>query len=859
MATSLRNRRPDPEALLLRLQSDQPDLRGKLKIFLGYCAGVGKTYCMLEAARREQSAGRTVLVGVVETHGRPETQALLEGLSVLPRLTLEHRGVMLEEFHLDECLRRKPDLVLVDELAHSNAPGSRHPKRHQDIEELLEAGIDVYTCLNIQHLESLNDVVLQITGVRVRETVPDQVLQRASSIELIDLPGEELLGRLREGKVYLGPKANRAAENFFRPGNLVALRELALRSAANRIDEEVLRYMRKRSIAGPWPVRERLLVAVGPSPLSERLIRAAKRLAESLSAEWLAISVEGTEPYTPDARERVAAHLRLATSLGAHTEHISGTSIPARLIEYAREHNVTQIVAGKPLRSGFWRFTPDLVDQLIALSGEIDIYVISADVAPGRPPQMPITSPRSAYFWSTLSVLLLTVLVCMPVSRVLAPTNLVMAYLAVVCGVAFYLGRGPAFWASALSVAIFDFVFVPPYYTFAVSDGQYLLTFGALLLVSFIISTLTGRAREQAASARTREGQALALLDLSRDLSSARSSEDLRRTVESHLRKRLDEEAQVHLEVPRQLESSLLGVADWAWQHARKAGLHTDTLPQAPVTCVPVLTGEPPQSAALVLLRRSAPLLRPEQELLDAFLLQTSVALERLQLAKMAQKTEVLEATDKLQTALLNSVSHDLRIPLVSIMGALQAIHDEDSNPLESEVRINLVDNALVEARRLNRIVGNLLQMSQLESGVLKVQLQPQEVSDILAGIPVAAQLPDHLPLVACDILLTQQVLLNLLDNARKYAPQHPPRLVVWEREDGVVFSLEDEGPGIPESERVRVFERFYRAKNSPSESGTGLGLSICQGLVEAQGGRIWVEPSAKGCRIQFSLPKEVA
>ncbi|MBT9588486.1 sensor histidine kinase KdpD [bacterium] len=829
--------------------------RAQLKIFLGYCSGVGKTYAMLAAARTEVEQGQRLLVGLVETHGRPETEALLSGLPILPRRSVEHRGVTLAEFDLDSCLERKPGLVVLDELAHHNAPGARHPKRFQDIEELLEAGINVFTTLNVQHLESLQDAVLRITGVRVTETVPDRVLHQASFIELVDLPGEELVRRLLQGKVYLGEMAEQTAKNFFRPGNLVALRELAMRWVANRIDQQVVQYMRERSIAGPWPVRERLLVGVGPSPLSERLIRAARRLADTLQAEWLAVSVQGGESYTPAARERVAAHLRLATSLGAHSEMVTGSSVPARLVEYAREHNVTQIVTGKPVRRGIWRnWTPDLVDQLIQISGPIDVHVISAD-RELEPPAVnrPIT-PGSAYLASTLAVIALSLMIGV-LSRYLAPTNLVMAYLALVCVLAFQLGRGPAFWASTLSLAVFDFCFVPPYYTFAVQDGEYVVTFAALLFVSLIISTLTSRAREQAATARLREGQTIALLDLSRDFSSSRSGEEVRQALESHVRRRLDPQASVFLQIPRHNEWG--PVADWAWHHGRPAGRATDTLPQAAVTCLPVVAGQgsPNQTLAMLVLARDKPLPLPEQEMLDSFLLQAAVALERLRLAGLAQQAEVLQTTEKLQTALINSVSHDLRIPLVSIMGALQALHDESSIPLADSDRCSLVDNALAEADRLNRIVGNLLQMSQLDSGVLRIQGQPQDVQDLLAMVPVESlRLPDDLPLVFCDFLLTQQVLYNLLDNARKYAPNSPITVGVEEQGEFLMIYVQDNGPGVPEAEREQVFGRFYRARTSPVESGSGLGLSICQGLVESQGGRIWIEP-ADGCRVCFTLP----
>ena len=769
-----------------------PDVsaRGRLKVYFGY-AGVNEA---LQRAAQE-AGGRALLAGW-DSELLPQNEA---------------------------------KLLVVPNQARSNPHGARHPQRYQDVEDLLAAGLEVWTSLEVQRLESLNDAVAQITGQRSRETVPDAWLKRVDEFQLVDEPARE-------------------------PGQ-AALRELALRYVANRIDETMLASMSAGKISGPWPVRERLLVAVGPSPLSERLIRAACRLADTLKAEWRAISVEGGETSTPDARERVAAHLRLASSLGAFSEQVTGSNIPARLVEYAREHNVTQIVAGKPPRRRWWqRLAPDLVDELIARSGSIDVYVISAEVAPEAPTVDKPTAPISAYLWSTLAVLSLS-LVNAELSRYLAPTNLIMAYLALVCAIAFRLGRGPAFWASTMSLAAFDFYFVPPYYTFAVQDGEYVVTFIALLSVSLVISTLTARARDQALSAREREGQTSALLDLSRDFSSSRSFEEVRQALESHVQRRVDPKARVQLAPgPEDPEA-----VKWAWQRQLPGGRGTDTLPQAALTCLPVVGrhSQPPQTLAVVILHRSDPLLLPEQEMLDSFLLQAAAALERLGLALRASQAEVLEATERLQSALINSVSHDLRIPLVSIVGALQAVRDEAETPLSTQDRKTLVDNALGEADRLNRIVGNLLQMSQLDSGVLRIQGQPQDVQDLLSMVPVGSlRLPENVPLVRCDFLLTQQVLYNLLDNARKYAPSLPYEVAAEDQGDFVMISVHDQGPGVAENERDKVFDRFYRAKNSPAESGSGLGLSICQGLIEAQGGRIWIDPKAeRGAKICFTLP----
>lgn len=774
--------------------------RGKLRIFLGYAPGVGKSEALLRAGLKQAGAGRGVVLAGWQA---PGFEAIEPG--------------RMGELDLDACLHSGAEVLLVVDLARANPPGARHPKRYQDVEELLGAGKDVFVSLEVQHLESLSDAVVEITGQRPRETVPDAWVRKADSLQLVDLPVEEL--------------------EHPSPG-LAALRELALRLAANRVEES------------SGLVRPRLLVAVSPSPLSERLIRTACRLADSLNAEWRAISVEGVESYTPDARERVAAHLKLAASLGAVTEQVAGSNVAARLVEYARDHRITQIVAGKGPRGRWWsRWTPDLVDQLISGSGAIDIYVISAETEPEAPPVDRPNAPVTAYLWSTVAVFLLSLINAL-LSQYLAPTNLIMAYLALVCWIAFRLGRGPAFWACTLSLAAFDFYFVPPYYTFAVQDGEYLVTFIALLFVSLMISSLTAKARDQALSARLREGQTIALLDLSRDFSSSQSLDEVRQALEKHVHLRIDPKAQVRMS-PEGASSAEL----WAWEKGAPAGRGTDTLPQEEATCLPV--GRPGKVLAVLLLQRTEALQLTEQELLDSFLLQAAVALERLALAQKASEAEVLAATERLQSALINSVSHDLRIPLVSIVGALQAVRDEGEVPLAAESRRMLVENALGEADRLNRIVGNLLQMSQLDAGFLRIKGQPQDVQDLLSIVPVAnLSLPDDLPLVHCDFLLTQQVLFNLLDNARKYAPNLPYEVAAEEQGDFVMISVADQGAGVAEAERDKVFDRFYRAKNSPAESGSGLGLSICQGLIEAQGGRIWIDPETrKGTRVCFTLP----
>ncbi len=852
--------RPDPEALLARLQADEPTDKGRLKIFLGYAAGVGKTYAMLNAARGEQAEGTDVVVAYAETHGRVETDRLLEGLEVLPRQVVEYHNVQLREMDLDACLARKPKLALVDELAHTNAPGCRHAKRYQDVLELLDAGIDVYTTVNVQHLESLNDVVAKITGTRVRETVPDSVLERAHALALVDLPPQDLLDRLKSGRVYIPAQAQKAAENFFRPGNLIALRELALRRAADQVDDDMRSYMRRRSIQGPWAVRDRLLVAVGPSPFSERLVRSTRRLAGAMEAEWTALYVDSGAELTGEEKTRISRNLRLAETLGGSTAQVSGVSVPEAVMEYAREHNVTTVVVGKPLQRRWLR--ADLADELIRLSGDVDVFVISADSASAAPPRpVNLARARGWHYGAAALTVAVSTLLCWPLSYRLEPTNLVMPYLAAVVLTAYWFGRGPSMLASILSVLVFDFCFVPPFLTFAVSDGQYFVTFLGFLIVGLVVSTLTSRARDQARSANRREEQTAALYDLARDLGAAQDPGEIRRVVELHTSRQtrckawlvLPDADQQRLEFTgHPLDANQQAVADWTWRNGREAGLGTHTLPSATIVALPVGT-----KAAVLCLTGSVE--EGTRRLLAAMLSQAALALERAHLLTTARQAEVVRTNESLQTALLNSVSHDLRIPLVSITGALSALSEEGVYQ-DQETRRNLLENARSEADRLNRLVSNLLNMTRLESGTVELHRQPCDLQDLVAttlpvlGLSVRLDLPDTLPLVSIDYLLIQQVLLNLLDNAVKYSPPGREIEVGAARQGEVVeVWVADRGPGVNAEEPI--FDKFYRARGTLA-TGTGLGLSICQGLVQAHGGRIWVEPRAGGGSVfRFTIP----
>ncbi len=881
--------RPDPEALLKQAQAEERrKRRGELRIFLGLAAGVGKTYAMLEAAREQLAAGRDVIVAYAETHGRAETAALLAGLSSIPRRRVAYRGTELEEMDLDAVLSRRPGLAIVDELAHTNAPGSRHTRRFQDVEELLGAGIDVYTTLNIQHVESLNDVVAQITGIVVRETVPDRVLEEADEVILVDLPPDELIQRLHEGKVYVPDQATHAIQKFFRPGNLTALRELSLRYLAQRVDRQMRTYMGAHAIAGPWPAGERVLVCLGPGPLAEKLVRAGRRLAASLDAEWIALFVETPEnSRLPEAeREHIARALRLAEELGARTATLTGISPPQEIVRYATAHNVTKILAGASLRPRWERLIRgSLVEWIIRHSENMDVYVISTPVGHARPAAAPPRRPPAnawPYILSAGTVALVTILGFLAHGR-LEPTNMTMLYLLAVVIVALEWGRGPAILAATLGVAAFDFFFVPPRFTFAVADTQYLLTFAGLLVVGLVVSALTSRVREQVRAAREREASTAALYALSRDLAAASGVPGILEAVARHVASVFSRHVAVFLPAEGRLAVAFRGgdfllnenehaVATWVFEHGELAGRGTDTLPGASARYMPLKTAQgirgvlgvrPPDPGD--------PLLSPEQrQLLEAFASQAALAIERAQLAAEARHVQVLQETERLQTALLNSISHDLRTPLASITGALSSLV-EDGVILDEATRQELLDTAKEGAVRLNRLVGDLLDMTRLEGGALRLRKEASDVQDLIGaavtqlgetvgGRPIHVDVAPGLPFVSLDFVLTSRVLVNLLENAVKYSPPASP-ITIRARVAGSNLEIEvvDQGPGVPESDLPRMFTRFHRGRRS-ADGGVGLGLTICKGFVEAHGGQIRAENRpGGGLSIAFTIPLDKA
>jgi two-component system, OmpR family, sensor histidine kinase KdpD len=877
--------RPRPEALLEQAAAEERrKQRGKLRIFLGFAAGVGKTYAMLEAAREQLTHGEDVVIAYVECHGRQETEALLAGLPVIPRRQVAYRGVTLEEMDLDAVLERHPRVALVDELAHTNAPGSRHTKRCADVDELLSAGIDVYTTLNIQHVESLNDVVAQITGITVHETVPDRLLEDTDEIELVDLSPDELIERLHEGKVYLPEQASRAVEKFFRPGNLNALREIALRYVAGRVDRQMRTYMAAHAIPGPWPAGERVLVCVDSSPSGERLVRTGRRMAAGLQAEWVVLHVETPEDrrYSDDDRDRLARFLRLGEELGATVVTLPGSGAAEEVIRYARTHNITKIVVGAS-RMPIWLelIRGAVVDRIIRASGAADVFVIRG---PAERLQRLRASRRarpqpSMPFLYSAGVIALTTAASLLVRGRVDPANLTMPYLLAVVIIALEWGRGPAILGAILGVAAFDFFLVPPHIAFAVWDTQYLLTFMGLLVVGMVISSLAGRAREQAEAARQRERYTAALYALSGDLAATSGVEAVSRAVAKHIAATFSRDVAVLVAIEERLRpvyvapgfplsENELAVATWVYQHGEPAGYGTDTLPAAAARYLPLKTA---QSVCGVLAVRPAGtaehLTAEQRHLLSAFASQAALAIERTQLSDVARRVEVFRETEKLQAALLDSISHDLRTPLASITGSLSSLSDSGT-VLDGAQRRELLETAREQADQMNRLVGNLLEMSRIEAGALKLHLAPTDVQELIGAVvgQFAAALGDRdvridispdLPAVPMDFVLVTQALANVLDNAVKYSPPGSP-IDIHARMVGSDLQIEvdDRGSGVPPDDVERIFDKFYRIRRPRDAGGVGLGLAISAGIVGLHGGRIWAKTrEGGGTSIFLALP----
>ncbi len=884
----MENQRPDPDVLLRRVQAEEADrTRGKLKIFFGAIAGVGKTYAMLQAAHEQQRDGIDVIIGWVETHGRAETEALVQGLPALPSREVVYGGSRLRDFDLDAALSRRPQLLLMDELAHSNAPGSRHPKRWQDVRELLQAGIHVYTTVNVQHIEGLNDVVAQITGIRVSETVPDSILEQADDLELVDLPPDDLLQRLKDGKVYLPDQAQPAIKPFFRKGNLIALREMALRRTAERVNQQMEVYRRDHAVVATWPAAETILVCVNLKSRGPMLVRAARKMATGLHARWIAVYVQTSKHLRlPDLeRSQGVETLRLAERMGADTATLTGDDVSAQLLAYARSRNVTKIIVGKPLRSRWkeWLFG-SVVDDLVRGSGDIDIYVMTGEAGAGKPLVAGLLQPTSGrrnYGYAAA-----VVMACTALSWVMAPyfgqANLIMVYLFGVVVVATRWGRGPSALASLMSVAAFDFFFIPPNYSFAVSDVQYLLTFAVMLIVALLIARLASHRSRQAEAASIREQRTAALYAMSRDLITQRGVNKLASVASRHIHDVFHcqvavflpgRDGRVHLHRGDALDFDLdpkeAGISQWVFDHKESAGHGTNTLSGSDSLYLPLLGSQGTVGVLAVRSSNPAELLAPEQlHLLETFANQMALALERARLAEETQEAHVQTETERMRNAVLSSASHDLRTPLATIVGASSALLGS-TLPLSTESQQELIRSISDEAGRLDRLLKNLLDMTRLEAGAMQLRKEwhaPEEVvgtaltrvKSRIATHPVSTAFPDDLPLLLIDGVLIEQVLINLLENAAKYSPPALPIDVTASVKNGVILiEVADRGPGIPQGEEQRIFDKFFQL-HPDREGGVGLGLTICRGIVESHGGRIWVEARSGGGSIfRFTLPIE--
>jgi two-component system, OmpR family, sensor histidine kinase KdpD len=861
--------RPNPDELLARVQAEESQSRrGKLKIFFGYAAGVGKTFAMLQAAQREKAAGVEVVVGYVEPHGRRDTEALLEGLETIPFREIPYRGVTLREFDLDAALARHPQLILVDELAHTNVEGSRHAKRWKDIEELLDAGISVWTTLNVQHIESLNDVIAQITNVIVRETLPDAILERADEIELVDVTPEELLDRLQAGKVYLPTQAERALNNFFHRGNLIALRELSLRQAATRLHRDVDAARHDRAATGPWATAERLLVCVGPSPSSAKIIRATKRMAAAMGAEWMAVAVDTARDERKSAilRQRVSRNLGLAEQLGAETTTLIGANVADALLDFARSRNATKIVVGKTAQPWWKRWLAvTVVEQLLARSADIDIYVISGEGSESLPSQP--TPQASTINWRNYGTTAVVCAVCSFLGWIchklgLAEANVVMVFLVGVAIVAARLGRGPAIVAAIVSVLSFDFFFVQPYLTFAVSDTQYFITFGVMLGIGLLISELTAQLRSRLTASQRQEQRTAQLYRMTRQLSELAGTDFLVNTAGRQLADIFAGEVVVLLREPDgslQLrfgsESTIASqavnnsVARWVSDNVHPAGLGTDTLPSATAFFVPMVGSQ--HTIGVLGVRPSDPnrFFDPEERRsLETCASLVALSIERDQSLLEANQAQVQVEAEQLRNSLLSSVSHDLRTPLATIAGTASSLY-ESATPQTRPLLKSLAD----ESQRLARLVDNLLDMARLDSGSILLNRQWQVLEELvgvslaqveqdLKGRNVQIDLPADLPLLFVDGDLISQVMVNLVENAIRYTP--PPatiEIAASFARGRVTIRVADNGPGLPPGSETKVFDKFFRGATVTADGrrGVGLGLAICRSIVLAHGGEI--------------------
>ena len=881
------DQRPDPDALLQRVQEEEAAReRGRLKIFFGASAGVGKTFAMLAAARAALAEGQTVVVGVVETHARPETEAMARGLARLPLKSIAYRDRQLSEFDLDAALAwgsaHPGGLLLLDELAHSNAPGSRHPKRWQDVRELLAAGVTVWSTMNVQHLESLNDIVGGITGVRVQETVPDPVFDDADEVVVVDLPPDDLIERLRQGKVYLPQQAERAAKNFFRKGNLLALRELALRRTADRVDDEMQSYRRQlpagRTTTPVWPTREALLACIGDGEAGEKVVRASARLAAQLDVPWHVLHVE-TPGSAPGAAPRA---LRLAEELGATTVTLAASALADTVVRYARQHNLSRVVLGRRSRRWRWPGQPSLAQALAERGADLDVLQVALPataLAPAAPAAPAVAAP--AIRWRDYAI---AALACMAVALLATPlltvfelTNIVMLFLLTVVVVALLYGRGPAVLAAFVSVALFDFFFVAPRFSFAVSDIQYLLTFGVMLLVALVVGQLTAGLKVQAEVSTQREGRVRALYEMARDLSAALLPEQVAEIGSRFFAVQYDAGSALlvadddnRLGAPlaapgRDAPAVDSGVAQWCFDHGGAAGRGTDTLPATPLLYLPLKA--PMRVRGVLALAVAEPASPDDRRVLDTAASLLAISLERQHYVDVAQSTTVQMESERLRNSLLSAISHDLRTPLASLVGLAEslALTPPALAPAHAQVATAMRDAAM----RMNALVNNLLDMARLQAGAVTLNLQWQPLDEVvgsalraaaplLEGRPVGVRLDDDLPLVRFDAVLIERVLVNLFENAAKYTPAGSAiEIGAGVSGDELLVTVDDHGPGLPRGREQALFEKFERGRKESATPGVGLGLAIGLAIMKAHGGELRGETRpAGGARFTLVLPR---
>ena len=869
------DQRPSPEALLEAARREESRI-GKLKIFVGAAPGVGKTYEMLQQARARRKDGYDIVIGVVETHGRKETEALLDGLDIIPRRRIEYKGQWLEEMDLDAIIARRPQIVLVDELAHTNVPGSRHPKRYLDVDELLNHGIDVYSTVNIQHIESLNDVVAQITRVRVRETVPDSVFDRANAIELVDLTPDDLIQRLKEGKVYVPKQAERALEHYFSPSNLTALRELALRRTAERVDEQLLTEMQSHAIAGPWAAGERILVCISEDPRAAGLVRYAKRLSDRLHAPFTALAVETRRSLqlTEEQRDRIADTLRLAEALGGEAITIPGgdRSIADDVIDYARANNITQVIVGKSSRSRWFEILHgSVVHDLVRRSGNISVHVIAGDDIVGEPiPKKTVRTVEEAEPFDPrpYALALVVVAVALGVGEVIQPwfgiENVDLVFLTAVVGVAVRYGLWPSIFASVAASLCYNFFFLPPIYTFTIADPTNVAAFFFFIVIAIVVSNVAARVRTQAVAAMGRARATESLYAFSRKLAGVGTLDDVLWATAYQTALML--KVRVVLLLPENgsiavkagyppedtLDNADLAAANWAWENNRSAGRGSDTLPGAKRLFMPMRTGRGAIGVVGIDRDKPGPLLTPdERRLLDALIDQSALAIERVHLVEDMDRVKRTVETDRLRSALLTSISHDLKTPLAAVLGSASTLRDLAGKLTEAE-KADLLATIVDESERLNRFIANLLDMTKLESGAIVPNTAPHDLREIvgsalrrankiLARHHVELELATDLPMIELDAVLFEQVLFNILDNAAKYAPIGTTiRIQSWRDTDSVCLRILDEGEGVPPADLEHIFDKFYRVqKGDQVRAGTGLGLAISRGFVEAMHGTI--------------------